>query len=127
MDATVTALTKKGFNIVGVTFDQFQSHHVKQNLEDKGYETDLISLDRTDEIPVAAKYSLLEDRVEFPYSLLLMSEAKYLKHINAKKVDHSKKSSKDVWDAFAGTIYDCETKIGTQGTFEDLTPESDDD
>lgn len=126
MDLIILALRKKGFNIVGVTFDQYQSHHLKQNLEDKGFETDLISLDRTDEIPVASKYALLENRVEFPYSLLLMTEAKYLKHINAKKVDHSKKASKDLWDALAGTIHDCEQKLGTQGSFEILAESEED-
>lgn len=126
MNKTILHLSRKGFNIVGATADQFQSLMFQQTLEAKGYETDLISLDRTDEIPIAAKYALLENRVEYPYSFLLCHEAKYLKHIGGKKVDHSKKSSKDVWDALAGTIWNCEMRIGTGGTFVGLDQDQED-
>lgn len=126
IDFIILELRKKGFNIVLITFDQFQSVMMSQTLEDKGFTVDLISLDRTDEIPVAAKYAILENRVEFPYSSLLMLEAKYLKYYNGKKVDHSKKTSKDVWDGFAGTIFNCERNQGLGGSFVPLG-ENDDD
>lgn len=119
-------LKKRGFNISKITTDQYQSVMFTQALEKNGYDTEIISLDRNDEIPLAAKYAILENRVEFPYCLLLLNEAKYLKHINGKKVDHSKKSSKDVWDALAGTIYNCEMMFNSGGSFVPLN-ENDED
>ena len=127
MNHCILNLQKRKINVVGITFDQFQSQMLRQTLESKGYETDLISMDRTDEIPVAAKYSILENRVEYPYSYLLCDEAKYLKHLNGKKVTHSKKKSKDLFDAFAGTIWDCESRVGTGGTFYDISNNNEDD
>jgi hypothetical protein len=107
-DLIIFRLQQKGFNIVGATFDQFQSLDMQQILSNHGIETELISLDRTDEIPVAAKYAITEQRVEYPFSQLLCDEAKNLKYVAGKKVDHTSKKSKDLWDSFAGTIYDCE-------------------
>jgi hypothetical protein len=110
-----------GCNVVKVTTDQYQSHHFKQSLEDRGYETELISLDRTDEIPVQSKNAVVENRVEFPYDKLLTIEAKNLKYINGKKVDHAQKKSKDVWDGFAGSIFNCEVNYDGGGCFEVMT------
>jgi hypothetical protein len=110
-------LLDRGFNIVKVTTDQYQSHQFKQALEDMGVETELISLDRNDEIPVAAKTSLVENRVEYPYSRIMAREAKNLKYINGKKVDHAKKESKDVIDSVFGVIYECEVCDLGGGTF----------
>jgi hypothetical protein len=47
-------------------------------------------LDRNDEVPSQAKDTLTENRVIYPYSLLLCREAKHLKYINGKKIDHAK-------------------------------------
>jgi len=114
-----------GCNVVKVTVDQYQSHHFKQSLEDRGYETELISLDRTDEIPAQSKSTLVENRVEYCYDKLLTLEAKNLKYLNGKKVDHAQKKSKDVWDGFAGTIYDVEVNYGGSGCFEDISGDYD--
>jgi hypothetical protein len=48
---------------------------------------------------------------------LLCREAKFLKYINGKKIDHAKGESKDLWDGFAGVIYNCEINDGGQGAF----------
>lgn len=117
LDKIIMTLQRKGFNIALITFDQYQSLMMKQTLEDKGFQTDLISLDRTDEIPVAAKYAILEDRVWMPHSELLLKECKFLKHIRSKKVDHSQGKSKDLWDSVAGTIWNCETTLMNSGSF----------
>jgi hypothetical protein len=121
----VRYLIDRGFNIAKVTTDQFQSHQFKQSIEDYGIETELISLDRNDEVPVQAKSTLTENRVEYPFCWLLAQEAKYLQYINGKKVDHSQKSSKDVWDGFAATIYNCELNDAGQSGF--VAIEYDDD
>lgn len=120
-------LRQKGFNIEFITFDQFQSHHLRQSLEDEGIETDLISLDRNDSIPVQAKLALVENRVEYPYSRLLCNEAKHLKYIQGKKVDHARKKSKDLWDGFAGAIHNCEELGGDTSGWIGLEETDDDD
>ncbi len=114
-------LKDRGFNIVKITFDQFNSHYIKQQLEDRGFVVELLSLDRTDEVPAAAKRAMVENRTDYPYSKVLCEESKKLKYINGKKVDHAEKSSKDVWDAVAGTIYNCEMESQEIGTFVDIS------
>jgi len=120
-DAILTRIVKylldRGFNIAKVTTDQFQSHHFKQTLEDMGIDCELISHDRNDEIPIQAKNTLTENRVFYPYVYLLCREAKFLKYINGKKIDHAKGESKDLWDAFSGVIYNCEINDSGQGAF----------
>jgi hypothetical protein len=113
----VYELLRRKFNIAKVTFDQYQSVDFSQILDDKGIETGLISLDRTDEIPRLAKYAVIENRVFFPYSRLLCREAKCLKYFQGKKVDHMTRGSKDVFDSFAGTIYNCQIANLSRGAF----------
>jgi hypothetical protein len=122
----VKYLIDRGFNIVKVTSDQYQSHHFKQSIEDYGIETELLSLDRNDEVPVQAKNTLTENRVEYPYCYILAREAKFLKYINGRKIDHAKGESKDTWDAFAGVIYNCEINDSGQGSFVFLEYDADD-
>jgi hypothetical protein len=117
LDYLIMSLVNKGFLIEGCSFDQFNSHFIKQELEDKGMRVELISCDRTDEVPSNAKYAVIEQRVEYPYSWLLCDEAKHLKTIEGKKVDHAKKKSKDVWDAFASTIVACEKFLSCTGDY----------
>jgi len=118
-------LVDLGFNITKITTDQFQSHYVRQMLDKKGIETDILSLDRNDEVPVSAKDAIVENRVLYPYSRLLCEESKYLKYIRGKKVDHAKKSSKDVWDGFAGAIYNIDNDAA--GTFYSVMLEVEDE
>ena len=131
LDKLILPLKAKGFNIVKITFDQYNSHYLKQQLEDKGFSVDLLSLDRTDEVPVQAKLAFTENRVFYPYDKVLAAEAKKLKYVRGKKVDHpgsdlvggSTKSlgnSKDIWDAVAGTIHNCESDSFSVGHFEML-------
>lgn len=121
----VVGLIDRGFQIGTITTDQFQSHSFRQNIEDRGIDAELISLDRNDSLPVQAKIALVENRVEYPYSMILCQEARHLKYIKGKKVDHKSGKSKDVWDGFAGTIVDCEN-FGDDGKGW-LSLESDDD
>jgi len=123
----VVALIDRGFNIEIITFDQYQSHHMKQSIEDFGIETELISLDRNDVLPVQAKLILTEHRAEYPYNKILCEEAKYLKYVQGKKVDHMKKKGKDVWDGFAGSITDCENYMGNALTWVSTGDDEDDD
>jgi len=81
----IIGLIDLGFKIAIITFDQFQSHQMKQDLEDMGIDVELISLDRNDSLPVQAKIALTENRTEYPYSMILCDEARHLKFIAGKK------------------------------------------
>jgi len=132
LNKIILPLKLLGINITKITFDQFQSLYLRQQLEDKGYDVDLLSLDRTDEVPVQAKRTFVENRVEYPYDKTLCAEAKKLKYIRGKKVDHPGSkgtggstqglgNSKDIWDSTAGTIYNCEQESFVNGCFMDFT------
>ena len=58
----VLELLNRGFHIIKATADSYQSHQFKQTLEEMGIETELLSLDRTDEVPVTAKNAFAENR-----------------------------------------------------------------
>jgi len=119
----VQYLLDRGFDISIISADQFQSHHFRQRCEDLGAEAELLSTDRNDSVPVAAKSAIAEGRVVYPYSRILARETKHLKYIKGNKVDHAKHESKDVWDAVASTISQCETHDDGGGSFIDLGDE----
>jgi len=83
------------------------SHQFKQDIEDRGIETELVSLDRTDEVPVNAKNCFIENRVIYPYVRIFAKEARYLKYIG-NKVDHPTGKGKDICDSVFGTVYNCQ-------------------
>jgi len=105
-------------NLALITFDQYQSVHAMQNIEDEGIECDLLSLDRVPgkgnpNPPDSVKIAITEGRVEYPFNMVLCAEARNLKVINGTKVDHAYKESKDVWDGFAGAIWNAESNTST--------------
>ncbi len=88
LNLLILPLKDKGFVIKKITFDQYQSAYIIQKLTDLGFNVDILSCDRDDSVPTSAKNALTENRVEYPYDKLLCSEAKKLKYIKGKKVDH---------------------------------------
>lgn len=113
----VQPLLDKGCNLTKVTMDQFQSHYFKQTLEDKGIECELLSLDRTDEVPVEAKNAVVDNRVSYPWNYTLCREARHLKYVNGKKVDHPTGHGKDIIDGFFGCIYNADNAEEEKGSF----------
>jgi hypothetical protein len=118
----VVQLIGKGFNITKVTFDSFQSHYFKQNIDELGLDVELLSTDRTDEIPQQAKVAFTENRVFYPYLRRFVKECKELYMKNGKKVEHPEKGSKDCWDSTACVIHSIEKNMG-HGGFVDCTVE----
>lgn len=106
-------------------FISHNSLYMKQQVVDLGIESELLSTDRTDEVPVAAKRAFVENRVEYPYNRILCSEAKKLKYLKGKKVDHPEKGSKDIFDSVACVIHNCERLSLSTGCFTDLSPDED--
>jgi hypothetical protein len=114
----VMALLKRGFKIAKITADSYNSHMFKQSLEDRGIDTDLLSLDRTDEVPVKAKNCFVENRVEYPYDYIFARESRHLKYLKGNKVDHPTGYGKDVIDSIFGSVYNCEINQTSQVAIE---------
>lgn len=74
----------------------------RQILEDKGYETDLLSVDRTTEAYDTLKELLHTNRLDYYHFETFEKEYECLELIKGKKVDHPSEGSKDVSDAVAG-------------------------
>lgn len=107
---------ERGFKIVKVTTDGFQSTDTRQQLERRRIETELVSVDRQMLPYEDLREAIYENRVEFPQYMVRyrpddsdMTEIVYkeLSEImdNGVKVDHPPEGSKDIADAMAGVVY----------------------
>lgn len=115
-------LKEQGFRIKKITSDTFQSAQLQQQLKGEGFDCDILSVDRVEQIPgehggVCRPYEYLksaiyEKRIKlyaFPdatKTYLLYDELVQLEKDNANgKVDHPPKGSKDQSDALCGATY----------------------
>jgi hypothetical protein len=93
------------YPIVRVSYDSWQSIHSIQLLKENGFETETISVDRTDEPYMELLNAFIEHRIMKPPFEFLDLELRNLEHdISAAKgaVDHPAGESKDVADSLAG-------------------------
>jgi hypothetical protein len=111
----VYPLTQLGFHLQMITFDRFQSAETMQILQEKGYETDLLSVDKTME-PYDTLIELVlagPARIDYYVHPVFIRELEELQLVDGKKYDHPRKSrtgapgSKDVADAVAGSVFSC--------------------
>lgn len=100
----IADLAGRGFFIAKVTFDNFQSVHSRQQLERRGFMTDLLSVDRDTSAYDTFKTVLRTGRLEVPPHSWVLHEAKRLELVKGKKVDHPPNGSKDLTDGVAGAI-----------------------
>jgi hypothetical protein len=99
-------LRSKGFNIRGISRDQFQSEYMAQLLEDQGFDVSYRSLDRTPDGYIAFKSILSENRIDLLDVDLLQNELIHLQRDTLSgKVDHPIGGSKDVADSIAGACW----------------------
>lgn len=99
-------LRSKGFNIRGISRDQFQSEYMAQLLEDQGFDVSYRSLDRTPDGYIAFKSILSENRIDLLDVDLLQNELIHLQRDSLSgKVDHPIGGSKDVADSIAGACW----------------------
>ena len=119
-------LREQGFNIKGVSSDTFQSADLLQQLAGKGYNTEIISVDRVkDNICLPYQYlrsTIYEQRVEIykNRSKLLYDELIGLERNNNNgKIDHTAAgiNSKDTADAVCGAIWNA-SQYGEQFDFD---------
>ena len=101
-------LRDNGFNIGGISRDQFQSEYMAQLLEAQGFDVSTLSLDRTPDGYLSLRSILLENRVDMLDVKLLQDELIHLQRDSISgRVDHPIGGSKDVSDSFAGSIWNC--------------------
>ena len=104
--AFICWLRKSGFNIAGISRDQFQSEYLAQELEKQGFTVDKISLDRTPDGYIALHSVLVEERIDMLDSKLLQDELIYLQRdMVTGKFDHLVGKSKDLSDSMAGWVW----------------------
>ena len=99
-------LRKSGFNIGVVSTDQYQSSYVREVLEQQGFETARISVDRSEEPYLALRNLLVDQRVEMIKCQLLEDELVHLQRVG-NKIDHPANGDigKDLADSFCGACY----------------------
>lgn len=107
-----------GYNIVKVSYDSWQSIHSIQLLNQNGFETETISVDKTDEPYMALLAAFTERRLMKPPHGFLDEELRGLDHdITSARgaVDHPRNGSKDVADSLAGAYTNALTYIHKHG------------
>lgn len=103
----ILMLRERGFPLKLVTFDQWSSAPMRQELSDMGIETAKLSVNKhhyTD-----FKVAMYEGRVLGYNDDLLIDELIGLRIIKGDKVDHPRKGSNDIADSVAGAVYNAMT------------------
>jgi len=125
----VYGLKGMGFDIVKVTYDQFQSASSIQELNKHGFNASKLSVDRDLGPYETLKEGIYTGTVKYYRYEPAMMELRRLELINGKKVDHPNNGSKDVADALAGAVFNCVTNQNNfkfwvaGGTRAEQTPE----
>lgn len=95
-------LRSRGFQILGVSFDNFQSADSLQILQSWGIEARKASTDRTTELYSTLRDVLYDSRLDGYYNATLIGELQRLSLLRNGKIDHPPGGSKDIADALAG-------------------------
>ena len=96
-------LRRQGFNLGLVSFDRWQSFDIQQELKSVGIKTDTVSVAKKHYEDLAMM--IYEERVAMPHIPLLFEEMSELKIMKNNRVDHPRKSSKDLADAVCGAVF----------------------
>jgi hypothetical protein len=96
-------LRRVGFNIGMVSFDRWQSFDIQNELKQIGIKTDTVSVAKKHYEDMAML--IYEERLAMPALDLLFEELTELKIVKNNRVDHPRKSSKDLADAVCGAVF----------------------
>jgi hypothetical protein len=96
-------LRRVGFNIGMVSFDRWQSFDIQNELKQIGIKTDTVSVAKKHYEDMAML--IYEERLAMPAIDLLFEELTELKIVKNNRVDHPRKSSKDLADAVCGAVF----------------------
>lgn len=112
-------LSAHGFYIKLVTTDSYQHIGYSQSFKDKGYKSEVVSVDTSLDPYENVKLALYENRLKCYKYEPLKKELRYLEYDGVRrKVDHPKDGSKDVADALAGCLFTLSqrSRAGSQPT-----------
>lgn len=99
-------LAAHGIPIASVSADRWQSAFVLQSLAQRGYVTEVISVDATMEPYETLKMAFYEDRIRmYPYGPVYDDLKGLEVDWGRQKVDHPVGGKKDVADSLAGVVY----------------------
>jgi hypothetical protein len=96
-------LRRQGFDIGMVSFDRWQSFDIQNELKSVGMRTETVSVAKKHYEDMAML--IYEERLAMPAIDLLFSELTELKIMKNNRVDHPRKSSKDLADAVCGAVF----------------------
>ena len=96
-------LRRLGFDIGMVSFDRWQSFDIQNELKAVGMRTETVSVAKKHYEDMAML--IYEERLVMPAIDLLFEELTELKIMRGNKVDHPRKSSKDLADAVCGSVF----------------------
>lgn len=102
-------LRRKGFNVGTISTDQYQSSYLREVLSSQGFNTDKISVDRSEEPYIGLKNILYDQRIELVKNDLRDEELVNLQRLNGK-IDHKQNGSKDVSDCVCGACWTLTTE-----------------
>ena len=96
-------LRRQGFDLGMVSFDRWQSFDIQNELKQVGIRTETVSVAKKHYEDMAML--IYEERLAMPAIELLFEELTELKIMKNNRVDHPRKSSKDLADAVCGAIF----------------------
>jgi hypothetical protein len=96
-------LRRQGFDIGMVSFDRWQSFDIQNELKQVGIKTETVSVAKKHYEDMAML--IYEERLAMPAIDLLFEELTELKIVKQNRVDHPRKSSKDLADAVCGAVF----------------------
>ena len=96
-------LRRVGFDLGMVSFDRWQSFDIQNELKAVGIKTETVSVAKKHYEDMAML--VYEDRLAMPSIELLFEELTQLKIMKNNRVDHPRKSSKDLADAVCGAVF----------------------
>lgn len=114
-------LKKTGYPILKVSADQYQSVDLLQRLKVSGFETEVVSVDKTKIPYVSAKQLIYRGKFLLPNSPTLKKEFLDLVY-DGEKIDHPSSGSKDGSDSVVGAFWSAlnsQTIQSTAGIFEE--------
>ena len=99
-------LAQHGYTITSVSTDSYQSTDLVQQLNQKGFNAKIVSVDTSTEPYEALKTAFYEDRVFMYEHATLQTELRQLQRdYRRRKIDHPVRGSKDCADALAGVLW----------------------
>jgi hypothetical protein len=99
-------IKKCNYPVASISADQFQSKQTLQNLENKGFKTTYISVDRTRDPYLFLRYLVHNKQIMLAKNEKLKQELKRLRD-DGKKCDHPVGGTKDIADAVTGSVWNC--------------------